>query len=297
MEKTKKSEKMAEYIELVSASITASIHSSEAVDGFVTHWSMQEGVSKRYIIHCEGRRLLFSVRCDGKIDAYYTEDKDNDYFTPIARFSWYLEDPEGFLTTVNEITRWILDKFCRGTLHDEINNDVACSAVLSSSAWNAKWAIPHPAGIWVNSQDSVTERPEYKYSGIFNKYEELIRIYTLGLGEKEGATLAEQTAAAVNNLIFLWEYGEEVFDNVHGWPDDNMGDISCYANWLYKYRPEAQDILNRISGCTFDFEYDELLADLAELLLVEEKLHVADRFPAKGSIYDCEGLFRCESAD
>ena len=298
MKSTKRAEKIAEYIESVSACIIAAIHSAKPANDTITYWLLQEGLSRRYIIRCRDSRLLFRTGRDGNIDAFYTDNTDTIYVTPISRFSWYLENPREFMAAVSAIMTWIIHGFYMDTLHNEIDDDIAHAAILYSSWWNAKWAIPHPAGIWFDEHESgIDDSPEYIYCEIFHKFESIIRIYTMGLGMKVGTTFAEQTVSAIDNLIFNWEYGEAVYDNVHGWTDGDMDDISCYANWLYMYHPETRDVLSRISTCKDDCEYEELLISLAEILLVDARLSAQDILPAKGSIYDCGGPFRCERGE
>lgn len=298
MERTKRAEKMAEYIENVSACIVAAIHEDKPTDKAIAYCFFQEGFSRRYFIYGDKGRLLFCVRKDGRIDAHYTYDKDNVYVTPIARFSWYLENSEEFLGIVKEITSWILRQYYKGTLDVEIVNDIACSEIISSSPWNAKWAILHPAGIWFESQAACTDGSAgYMYSERYRKYEMVIRLFTSGLGAEEGMTFAEQTVSAVANLIYNWDYNKLTFDNVLGWSDGDVDDNSSYANWLYLYHPEARNVLSRISTCSGEDDYENLLVALADLLLVEEKLDKEDKLPAEGAIYDCGEPFRSKGKE
>ena len=138
MKSTKRAEKIAEYIESVSACIIAAIHSAKPANDTIIYWLLQEGLSRRYIIRCRDRRLLFRTGRDGNIDAFYADNTDTIYVTPISRFSWYLENPREFMAAVNAIMTWIIHGFYMNTLHNEIDDDIAHAAILYSSWWNAK---------------------------------------------------------------------------------------------------------------------------------------------------------------
>ena len=106
----------------------------------------------------------------------------------------------------------------------------------------------------------------------------------------EGDTMASQIVTAVNKLIYKWYNDGDVFDTqyvMQGWAND----LSSYANWLYKYVPISQRILNGIADCINDSDYEDLLKQLADNLLDAEDLEMYNRKPAIGSIYDCDGPF------
>lgn len=123
----------------------------------------------------------------------------------------------------------------------------------------------------------------------FNKYENLIDKYVPMKGE--GETKASQIVTAVNKLIYKWYNDGDVFDNTHrmeGW----VNDLSNYANWLYENTKNTWKILNKISVCYNDGEYEELLKELADELLNEEYLEEQNKEEKVGTIYDCNGKFK-----
>lgn len=125
----------------------------------------------------------------------------------------------------------------------------------------------------------------------FDKYEELINMYMPRMGE--GETVASQICTAVNKLIYKWYNDGDVFDNTQhlkGWAND----LSSYANWLYENCPNCQYILNRIYEIRTEDEYEDLLADLADLLIDIDGLAMLAHKPKEGSIYDCSGPFAYE---
>lgn len=122
----------------------------------------------------------------------------------------------------------------------------------------------------------------------FDKYEDLIDKYMPLSGE--GDTFASQICTAVNKLIYKWYNDGDVFDNTQhlkGW----VNDLSSFANWLYKYCPECQSILNCIYTIYNEEEYEDLLADLADLLIEVDRLEMVKHKPKEGSIYNCKGQF------
>ena len=127
--------------------------------------------------------------------------------------------------------------------------------------------------------------------GYFDKFEDVIDKYMPSRGE--GETKASQIATAVNKLIYKWYNDGDVFDNTHhmvGWAND----LSDYANWLYENTKNAWKILNKISTCCNDGEYEELLKELANELLNEEYLAEQNKEEKVGTIYDCNGKFKYE---
>ncbi len=110
----------------------------------------------------------------------------------------------------------------------------------------------------------------------------------------EGSTKASQIVTAVTKLVYKWYNDGDVYDNryfMDGW----CNDLSSYANWLAKYT-DAGEILYRISDCTGDSDYEELLKDLADKLLDMEDLEKQET-PTEGSIYECDGPFVFEEPE
>ena len=122
----------------------------------------------------------------------------------------------------------------------------------------------------------------------FNKFDGICDKYLPISGE--GETLASQIVTAVCKLVYKWYNDGDVYDNTYsleGWAND----LSSYANWLYRYT-EASGILESISDCWNSSQYESLLAELADTLLVEEKLEELNKTSKTGSIYKCSGPFQ-----
>lgn len=117
-----------------------------------------------------------------------------------------------------------------------------------------------------------------------------------GINEKylpardEGETKATQIVTAVNKLVYKWYNDGDVFDNTHyldGW----CNDLSSYANWLYKHT-DTKNILDKISSCMTNGEYEDLLQELTDKLFDEEYLLIQSKFENVDTIYDCNGKFK-----
>ena len=125
----------------------------------------------------------------------------------------------------------------------------------------------------------------------FNKFDEINDVYLPVRGE--GDTKATQIVTAVNKLVYKWYNDGDVFDNtgyLTGWAND----LSSYANWLYQNTDaNVQNILYGVFDCN-ESDYEDLLKELADLLLDEKVLEEYEKEPAVGSIYDCEGIFKFE---
>lgn len=124
----------------------------------------------------------------------------------------------------------------------------------------------------------------------FNKFEDITDNYMPDRGE--GDTMASQAVTAVNKLVYKWYNDGDVYDNTYrfeGWAND----LSSYANWLYKYAPDCDDILMKIVPAQTDEDYEEILAELASTVLNKEYLSNLN-VPKKGSIYETDGPFHFE---
>lgn len=122
----------------------------------------------------------------------------------------------------------------------------------------------------------------------FNKFDKLSDKYLPDEGE--GETKATQIVTAVSKLVYKWYNDGDVFDNTYylsGW----CNDLSTYANWLAKYTSKAGAILDKISKCVNDEDYEDLLKELADSLLEEEYLSQQNDFKKTDSIYECAGKF------
>lgn len=106
----------------------------------------------------------------------------------------------------------------------------------------------------------------------------------------EGETKATQIVTAVNKLIYKYYNDGDVFDNTHylkGWAND----LSDYANWLY-YHTDTSNILDKVTVCFSDGEYEELLKELADKLLDEVYLAEQNKVGKVETIYSCIGKFK-----
>lgn len=127
----------------------------------------------------------------------------------------------------------------------------------------------------------------------YDKFDGIMKAYLPRTGE--GDTLATQVVTAVTKLIYKWYNDGDVYDNTYhleGWAND----LSSYANWLHK-NTHASTILEGISDCICGDDYEDLLKDLADTLLVEKLLRAYSKQVKDGSIYDCDGVFRFEEYD
>ena len=128
----------------------------------------------------------------------------------------------------------------------------------------------------------------------YDKFETLVDKYMPPRGE--GETKATQIVTAVNKLVYKWYNDGDVFDNTYhleGWAND----LSDYANWLYEHtNAEVRNILDKISSCLWNEEYEDLLKELTDELLEEEYLYIQNKFDKVDSIYTCEGKFKFEES-
>lgn len=128
--------------------------------------------------------------------------------------------------------------------------------------------------------------------GYYDKFDNLSDKYLPVRGE--GETKATQIVTAVNKLVYKWYNDGDVFDNtffLEGWAND----LSSYANWLYEYT-DTKNILDKISSCMNNEEYEDLLKELTDTLFNEEYLYIQNQFNKVDSIYTCEGKFKFEES-
>lgn len=127
----------------------------------------------------------------------------------------------------------------------------------------------------------------------FDKFEALSDKYLPIRGE--GETKATQIVTAVSKLIYKYYNDGDVFDNTHflkGWAND----LSDYANWLY-YHTDTRNILNKITVCFSDDDYEELLKELADKLFDADYLAEQDKIEKVETIYKCIGKFNYAEQD
>ena len=107
----------------------------------------------------------------------------------------------------------------------------------------------------------------------------------------EGDTKATQLVTAINKLIYKYYNDGDVFDNTNGILEGWANDLSSYANWIRKYIPGSERVLDSVYDCFNGREYEDLLRDLADEFLDLEDLENLNNEPKVGSIYDCEGPY------
>lgn len=126
----------------------------------------------------------------------------------------------------------------------------------------------------------------------FDKYERITDKYLPFRGE--GESMASQIVTAVNKLVYKWYNDGDVYDNTHtlkGW----CNNLSTYANWLYAHAKGAKSILIKINSCETHAEYEQILAELADVVMNLDYLAEYEKLEKVDSIYDCtDGPFRFE---
>lgn len=127
--------------------------------------------------------------------------------------------------------------------------------------------------------------------GYYDKFEGINDKYLPYKGE--GVTKAMQIVVAVNKLIYKYYNDGDVFDNTYhleGWAND----LSSYANWIYDNTKDGWKILNKIKDCYNDSDYEDLLKELADTLLVEDYLAEESKEEKIDTIYEYNGKFKYE---
>lgn len=127
--------------------------------------------------------------------------------------------------------------------------------------------------------------------GYYDKFEGINDKYLPYKGE--GATKAMQIVVAVNKLIYKYYNDGDVFDNTYHL-EGGANDLSSYANWIYDNTKDGWKILNKIKDCYNDSDYEDLLKELADTLLVEDYLAEESKEKKIDTIYDCDGKFKYE---
>ena len=67
--------------------------------------------------------------------------------------------------------------------------------------------------------------------------------------------------------------------------------VAPAANWLYNHIPDTREILLRIRNISSDREYDQIIEDLADIVLVEDKLLEWEKQPKESDIYNEQSPF------
>lgn len=123
----------------------------------------------------------------------------------------------------------------------------------------------------------------------FDKFDSVCSKYLPARGE--GDTIATQIVTAVCKLVYKWYNDGDVFDNTY-YMDGWCNDLSSYANWLDNYTKNGGKILEKISVCCDNSDYENLLKELADILLEEKYLEEQNKLKKIGSIYECDGRYK-----
>lgn len=127
--------------------------------------------------------------------------------------------------------------------------------------------------------------------GYYDKFEGINDKYLPYKGE--GTTKAMQIVVAVNKLIYKYYNDGDVFDNTY-LLEGGANDLSSYANWIYDNTKYGWKILNKIKDCYNDSDYEDLLKELADTLLVEDYLAEESKEEKIDTIYEYDGKFKYE---
>ena len=122
----------------------------------------------------------------------------------------------------------------------------------------------------------------------YHKFDTLNDKYLPDMGD--GTNMATQAVTAINKLVYKWYNDGDVYDNTHyitGW----CNDISGSANWLAKYIPETEVILNRIWNIYSKSEYENILKEVADIVFDEQLLSKLETQEKQGDAYGEDGNF------
>ena len=157
--------------------------------------------------------------------------------------------------------------------------------------YDIKEKRPVGASIARTSRSTVTASVDWSY---YDKFQEVMDNYLPSTGE--GDTKASQIVTAITKLVYKWYNDGDVFDNNYyltGWAND----LSSYANWLYSHVHGADRVLDEITECYTDDDYEVLLQELADRYLDMSYLRKCET-DTEGSIYSESGPFSfSESGD
>ena len=130
--------------------------------------------------------------------------------------------------------------------------------------------------------------------GYYDKFEGINDKYLPYKGE--GTTKAMQIVVAVNKLIYKYYNDGDVFDNTYHL-EGGANDLSSYANWIYDNTKDGWKILNKIKDCYNESDYEDLLKELADTLLVEDYLAEESKEEKIDTIYEYDGKFKYEEEE
>lgn len=127
------------------------------------------------------------------------------------------------------------------------------------------------------------------YERYMEKFGEILDEYLPNCGE--GDNLATQTVTAVHKLVRGWFDNGDIYDGTcYRIVSTHLNDLSSYANWLSS-NTVGKYILVEIADCEGEWDYSWLLYRLANVLLNAETLKEKAKFPKRGTIYKCKGVY------
>lgn len=131
----------------------------------------------------------------------------------------------------------------------------------------------------------LEEQVDWSY---FNKFDKYTDKYLPPRGD--GDNQATQMVTALCKLVYKWYNDGDVYDNTYmldGWAND----ISGSANWLYKYVPGTDEILNKIKDAQDDSDYENILKELCDFCYKDSLLEELEEKDKVGNAYSEDGPF------
>ena len=128
----------------------------------------------------------------------------------------------------------------------------------------------------------------------FNRWDRADDMYLPRRGQ--GDTMATQIVTATTKLVYKWFNDGDVYDNTR-YMDGWCNDLSPYANWLWTKLPWTRETLEQVYSCFNDEQYEDILAELAEIVFDDSVLELLDKRPADGSIYKQDGPFAFQESE
>lgn len=110
----------------------------------------------------------------------------------------------------------------------------------------------------------------------------------------DGDSMATQACAAVNNLVYQWYNNGCPYDNSYELSIQSQDIVPHFANWLHNNLPELRIVLEEIKTCETVSEYEDILRDIADVVLDKDYLARLEDKPKVDSIYTADGIFVIE---
>lgn len=146
----------------------------------------------------------------------------------------------------------------------------------------------------MNNQDKLLQETLNKLNenvswDYFDKYQDIADEFGV-VGESKN--MANQIVSAISILIYRWYNDGDTYDNLDGLIG-SYNDISSFANWLYTYCPETQEILKSIYDVSGDMSmYENILKGLADTMFNKTILNKYVDKQVEGNIFKCDGPFK-----